>query len=253
MVSKHLSSFEQDRFSRQITLPQIGQEGQLKIKNATVLVSRVGGVGGTVAAYLARAGIGKLILLHPGNVETEYLNRWQLAFTEDHLQPSAETFAKHIQRINPEVEVTAYNKSATDAAALPLFQQADIIADGAPIFEERYAMNHAAIQFNKPLVSGAMYGLEGYVLFVKPKQSACLRCVYPERPDYWKDRSVFPVIGPCPSMVGSMMAMEIIKHIIGFGDILTDKLWYFDLESNYFNTLQIARHNSCPDCGEHHV
>jgi molybdopterin/thiamine biosynthesis adenylyltransferase len=146
MVNKSLSAFERARFSRQIDIAQIGELGQIKIKNATVLVSRVGGVGGTIAAYLARAGIGKLILLHPGNVEADYLNRWQLAFTEDYLQPSAETFAKHIQRINPEVEVMAYNMSATDSAAQPLLQQTDIIADGAPLFEERYAMNYAAIQ-----------------------------------------------------------------------------------------------------------
>jgi len=250
---KSLSAFEQARFEKQIRMPQLGEQGQLKLKNATVIISRVGGVGGTVAAYLARAGIGKLILIHPGNVETDYLNRWQLAFTEDHLKPAAETFFSHIQRINPAVEVDVYNSCVTNTETQNLCLQADIIADAAPVFEERYAMNQSAINFNKPLVSGAMYGLEGYITFVKPKQSACIRCIYPESPAYWKDRNVFPVIGPCPSIVGSMMAMEIIKYIIGFGELLTDKLWHFDLESNYFNTLQISRNPDCPACGAKNV
>lgn len=127
---------------------------------------------------------------------------------------------------------------------------ADAIGDGAPLFEERYALNDAAVRHGVPMISAAMYDTEGYVITVRPGRTPCLACIYPSRPDYWTDVKVFPAIGPGPTIIGAMAAMEIIKILTGFGEPLDSRMWFNDLRTNTTRLLSVQRRPDCPVCGD---
>jgi molybdopterin/thiamine biosynthesis adenylyltransferase len=247
--STSLSPFELDRYSRQLRLNGFGATCQQRLKSATALVSRGGGVGGSAAVNLARAGIGRIILAHGGEVHAEYLNRWLLAMTDDVGRPCTEVMREKLHAINPDVEVITVPENIGEDNVAGLVAQADIVVDGAPLFEERYLMNREAVRQGKPLVMGAMYATESYVTSIVPRETACLACIYPSKPDYWTDIKVFPAIGPGPIIIGSMIAMEAIKLLTGFGEPLKNKLFFFDIENNIFRHLDIARRADCPVCG----
>ena len=240
---------ELERYERQIRLDGFGLEAQRRLKGATVLVSRVGGVGGTIALGLAKAGVGKLVLAHGGTLSAEYMNRMLLADPADVGRPCMEVFVERLRRVNPQLEVVgvAENVSADNVAGL--VAQADLVADGAPLFEERYLMNAEAVRQGKPLVVGAMYGTEGYVTVILPGSTPCLACIYPARPDYWTNIKVFPAIGPAPWVVGATATMEAVKVLTGFGEPLAGILWSFDLETNLTRKLRVHRNPECPVCG----
>lgn len=243
-----LSEFEQERYSRQLRIEGFGLEGQLKLRNSTALVSRVGGVGGTAAMNLARAGIGRLVLAHHGEVVPEYLNRWQLITPDDVGRPCVEAWAEKLHRINPDMEIIAVPEYVNERNAPELVAQADIVIDGAPLFEERYAMNREAVRQGKPICMGAMYSTEGYASTFIPGETACLSCIYPTPPEYWTDIKVFPAIGPGPVLVGTTIAMEAIKVLTGFGEALLNKLWFFDLATNAVRHFSIKRRPDCEVC-----
>jgi molybdopterin/thiamine biosynthesis adenylyltransferase len=247
-----LTDFDRERYSRQIRIEGFGEAAQLKMKNATALVSRVGGVGGTAAMNLVRAGIGRLILAHHGTLVPEYLNRMQLINEDDIGKPLVATWAAKLRAINSSLEIIEVPEYISDANASDLVSQADIVIDGAPLFEERYAMNRAAVQHRKPLCMGAMYSTEAYASTFIPGQTPCLACVYPSPPDYWTDIKVFPAIGPGPVMVGTTIAMEAIKVLTGFGTPLLGKLWFLDIETTTTKHFSIKRRPDCPVCGHLH-
>jgi len=245
-----LSDFELERYSRQIRIEGFGLAGQQRLKQATVLISRVGGVGGAAAMMLARAGVGRMILAHGGVIVPEYLNRMHLAYTSDVGRPCMEVFVERLAAINPAVEVVPIASNITAANVAELVQQADLVVDGAPLFEERYLMNQEAVRQAKPLAMGAMYSTEGYVTTIMPRQTPCLACLFARKPDYWNDISVFPAIGPGPLIVGGMLAMEAIKVLAHFGKPLYGSLWHFDLETAITRQLRVERNPQCVVCGE---
>ncbi|GAB4198323.1 MAG: hypothetical protein OHK0022_17460 [Roseiflexaceae bacterium] len=246
--TSELSQFELERYTRQIRIDGFGMEGQLRLKHATVLVSRVGGVGGTAITSLVRAGVGRVIIVHPGEIHTEYLNRIIWTTPDDVGQPVTLVLAERLRAINPAVEVVALSQSVQEVALDELVAQADVVVDGAPLFEERYAMNHEAVRQGKPLVTGAMFSTEGYVTTIRPGQTPCLACIYPQRPDYWTSIQVFPAIGPGPMIVGAMLSMEAIKVLTGFGQPLYNTLWFFDLATTLTRRLTVSRNPECPVC-----
>jgi len=242
-----LSEHEKKVFERQIQLPELGEEGQRRLKAASVLVSRVGGLGGTVAMLLARAGVGKLVLAHDGEIEHENLNRMHLAFHQDLGRRRVDVFDETLRRINPDIEVVTEPDNVHEGNVEGLMRQADLTVDGAPLFEERYAMNAEAVRQGKPLVMAAMFALEGYVSSLRPPHTPCLTCLYPEQPDYWNVK-VFPVICPSSVLVATVAAMEAIKYITGLGDRLEGEMLYFDLAGNVFRKFRVERRADCPVC-----
>ncbi len=247
-----LTPAELERYSRQLRLEGFdGETAQRRLKSSSVVVSRSGGVGGTVAMLLARAGIGRLILAHGGRVTREVLNRMHLAMTSDLDRPYTEVFVEKLRDINPFVELVSVPENINSDNAAGIISQGDLVADGAPLFEERYAMNFEATKQNKPLVSGAMYDLEGYVTTIIPGETPCLSCIYPSRPDYWTNIEVFPAIASISTLVGAVMAMEVIKLLSGMqGETLKGRLWRFDLRSNTARHFKVNRKADCPVCGE---
>lgn len=177
-----LSDAERARYEWQMWTPDVGEDGQRKLKNASVLVSRAGGVGGTVAYYLAAAGIGRLVIAHAGDVKPSDLNR-QLLMTTDWLgKPRTESIPRRLRELNPHVEVHCVAENISEDNVDALVQQVDLVVDAAPLYEERFAMNRAAVQQRKPLVECAMYDLDAQLTTIIPGQTPCLRCLYPADP-----------------------------------------------------------------------
>ena len=243
-----LTEAERARYEWQMWTPDVGEEGQRKLKAATVMVSRIGGLGGTVAYYLAAAGVGKLVLVHGGNVKPSDLNR-QLLMTTDWLgKPRVESAERRLRELNPHVEIVTSNNNVNEENAASFVGQADIVVDAAPLFAERFAMNRAAFEQRKPMVECAMYDLEGQLTTFIPGKSLCLRCLYPEDPPYWKRE--FPVFGAVSGTVGAMAAVEVIKLITGIGEILCGKMLSINLRTMEFRKLSVVRDEQCLVCGK---
>ena len=242
-----LTDEEKATYAWQIWVPDFGEAGQEKLKDATVLVSRCGGLGSVVAYELAAAGVGKLVLAHGGNVKHSDLNR-QLLMTHNWLgKPRVESAERRLLELNPRLRVEAFNSNVNDDNAADLVGRADIVVDCAPLFEERFAMNRECVRQNKPLVECAMYDLEAHIYTVLPGRSACVGCLFPEKPPAW--RREFPVFGAVSGTVGCLGAMEAIKLIAGIGQPLSDRMMTFDLRSMTSRELKIARRADCAVCG----
>ncbi len=245
--SSELTPDERIRYEWQLWVREFGEEGQRKLKGASVFISRIGGVGGTVAMQLAAAGIGRLVLAHGGNLRLNDLNR-QLLMTTDWVGKSrVESAARRLAALNPHVEVEVVAENVQDANAADLVNRCDVVVGAAPLFAERFLMNREAVRQGKPLVDCAMYELEGRLLTVQPGQSPCLSCLYPEPPPNWTRE--FPVFSAVSSTVGSLAAMEVIKLVAGFGEPLTGRMLTFDLRDMSFRTIKISRRADCLVCG----
>ena len=242
-----LTEEERATYEWQIWVPEFGEAGQEKLKNASVLVSRCGGLGSVVAYELAAAGVGKLVLAHGGNVKHSDLNR-QLLMTHDWLgKPRVESAKRRLLELNPRLEIVTLDSNVNEENASSLVEQCDVIVDCAPLFEERFAMNRQAILQKKPLVECAMYDLEAHIYTVLPGETACVACLYPEKPPAWKRE--FPVFGAVSGMVACLGAMEAIKLIGGFGEPLAGRMAVADLRSMKFSEFKIARRSGCAICG----
>jgi molybdopterin/thiamine biosynthesis adenylyltransferase len=243
-----LTAEEKATYEWQIWVPDFGAAGQEKLKDAAVLVSRCGGLGSVVAYELAAAGVGKLVVAHGGNVKHSDLNR-QLLMTHDWLgKPRVESAKRRLLELNPRLEVEAVASNMNEENAARLVAQVDVIVDCAPLFEERFLMNREAVRQNKPLVECAMYDLEAHVYTVIPGETACVSCIYPNKPPAWKRE--FPVFGAVSGMVACLGAMEAIKLIAGVGQPLADRLVTADLRDMTFRTLKLRRNPNCRVCGD---
>ena len=246
-ILPELTSLEQEIYSWQTTIVAFGETGQRRLRAASVMVSRIGGLGGLVAYELAAAGIGRLILAHAGNLRLSDLNR-QLLMTQSALDtPRIDCAAQRLQELNPRLEITSLPENVNDANVAELVAQADVVIDCAPLFEERFFMNREAVRQGKPLVECAMFELEAHITSFKPGVTGCLQCLYPEKPDYWQRR--FPVFGAVAGMVGCLGAMEAIKIIADLGEPLYGRLLTCDLKSMKFNQVRLRPRPGCPVCG----
>lgn len=242
-----LSAEERSRYEWQLWVRDFGEAGQRRLKGATVLVSRIGGVGGAAALQLAAAGIGRLVLAHAGNLRLNDLHRQLLMSTDGVGQPRVVSALRRLRELNPHVEIETVPENICEANAADLVSRCDAVVSAAPLFSERLLMNREAVRQRKPLIDGAMYELEGRVTTIVPGQTPCLACLYPEPPPHWKRE--FPVFSAVASTVGTLAAMEAIKLIAGFGELLAGKLLTFDLRDMSFHSIPIARRLDCCVCG----
>jgi molybdopterin/thiamine biosynthesis adenylyltransferase len=242
-----LSPDERRRYEWQLSVPDFGDESQRRLKAARVLISRIGGVGGSAALQLAAAGVGRLIVAHAGNLRLDDLNRQTLMTTDWLGKPRVESAARRLGELNPLVAIETVAENVTESNAADLVSRADVVIGAAPLFEERLLMNREAVRQRKPLVDCAMYELEGRLTTILPGRTPCLECLYPERPPHWKRQ--FPVFGAVAATVGSLAAMEAIKVIAGQGEPLAGRLLLFDLRDMSFRVVSISRRSDCPVCG----
>lgn len=241
-----LTPEEQAVYEWQMWTPDFGEAGQERLKGSSVLVTRVGGLGSVVAYELAAAGIGKLVLAHAGGVKPSDLNR-QLLMTHDWIgRPRVESARRRLLELNPRLEIVAIAENASESNARSLVEQADLIVDCAPLFQERFALNREAVRQRKPLIECAMYELEATLTTMIPGQTPCLACLHPEQPAAWKRE--FPVFGAVSGTVGCLAAMEAVKVLAGFGEPLTSRLLSCDLRMMAFRVHKLARRADCGVC-----
>lgn len=232
-----LTRGDQQRYAWQLDVRGLGGIGQRKLKAASVLISRVGGLGSVVAYELAAAGVGRLILAHAGNVQLGDLNR-QILMTDDWVdRPRIESAARRLREFNPSIEIVAVGENISSENADALVQQADVIVDAAPLFEERLAINDAAQQQGKPVVEAAMFEMEASLTVIHPPATPSFRDLVPDVPAGWKRR--FPVLGAVSGTVACLAATEAIKLITGCGDPLTNRLLRMNLRSMQFETIRL--------------
>jgi len=242
-----LTADEQARYEWQIWVEGFGAAGQRRLKGATVLISRVGGVGGCVAYALAAAGVGKLILAHAGDLKPSDLNR-QLLMTDDWLgKPRIESAVRRLRELNPHIEIVGVPDNISEENAAGLVAQADLVIDAAPLFRERFLLNQESVRQRKPMVECAMYEFEAHLTTFIPGQTGCLSCLYPEDPEWW--RREFPVFGAVAGTVGNMGAVEAIKLLSGAGETLAGRLLNMNLREMTFQTVNLRRDPKCRICG----
>ena len=243
---KPLTDADRATYEWQMGVSGFGEEGQRRLKNATVLVSRVGGVGGVVAYELAAAGVGRLVLAHAGNVRPDDLNR-QLLMTHDAIgRPRIEIATRRLRELNPSLEVLGIAENVSADNAERLVSEADLVVACAPLFRERLLLNAAAVRQGKPLIDCAMYEMEAQLTTVVPGRTPCLACLYPSEPPGWK--RAFPVFGAVAGTVACLGAMEAIKVLAGLGEPLLGQLLTFDLRDMTFRRAVLKRRESCAVC-----
>ena len=244
---RRLSDEEKEVYEWQMWVSGFGEEGQERLRGASVLVSRIGGLGGVVAYELAAAGIGRLVLAHAGNSVPSDLNR-QLLVTHEGLGTSrVESAKRRLGDLNPRLEVEAVSENISEQNVERLVSSVDLVVDCAPLFEERFLMNRQAVRCGKPLVECAMFELEGQITTILPGKTPCLSCFYPESPERWKRR--FPVFGAVSGTVACLGAMEAIKVLSGLGEPLAGSLLTYNLRDMTFRKLTVRRDPDCRICG----
>lgn len=241
-----LSPQELERYRRQMQLPNFGETAQRALKQSTVLITGVGGLGGTVALYLTVAGIGKLILVRGGDLRLDDMNR-QVLMTHDWVGKPRVWQAKNtLQAINPDVVIEAIPEYFTPENGDRFVKGCDLAISCAHNFEERSSLNQACVAQGKPLVESAMGDMSAYLTTIVPGKTPCLRCLYPEFPPW--DRRGFGVLGAVSGTLACLTALEAMKFITGFAPPLFGELLVMNLNTLHFQKLRSFREPQCPIC-----
>ncbi len=241
-----LSAEEQQRYARQIGPGVLSADGQARLKKSVALVTRVGGMGGPASLMLAMAGVGRVIIAHGGTLITPDLNR-QVLGSENGLDHSRmPRFGEYLRSMNRFVEVETIDHEPDDDEADQLAQRCDILVSCAPTFAERLRLNRVAVRHDKPLIDAAQWGMTGTLMVLKPHETACLECVYPERPPF---EELFPVVGAISSAVGSLAALEAVKILSGCGQPMWGKLVNYDGFHGRTVDVTLRRDKNCVCCG----
>ncbi|MEO1373989.1 MAG: ThiF family adenylyltransferase [Rivularia sp. (in: cyanobacteria)] len=243
----NLTPTELERYRRQMTLPNFGELAQKRLKSATVLVTGVGGLGGTAALYLAVAGVGRLILVRGGDLRLDDMNR-QILMTDDWVgKPRVFKAKETLQAINPDIEIETIHDYINPENVDSLVQSSDMALDCAHNFTERNLLNEACVRWRKPMVEAAMDSMEAYLTTIIPGVTPCLSCLFPEKPDW--DRRAFSVLGVVSGTLACLTALEAIKLITGFSQPLLSQLLTIDFTRMDFAKRRSYRDRECPVCG----
>jgi sulfur-carrier protein adenylyltransferase/sulfurtransferase len=249
-----LDSDELRRYSRHLSLPEVGLEGQRKIRAASVLCIGAGGLGSPVALYLAAAGIGKIGIVDFDRVDLSNLHRQILHGSPDVGRPKTQSAAEALRDLNPYVEVVLHDTRLTSENALEIMRPYDIVVDGTDNFPTRYLTNDACVLLRKPNVYGSIFRFEGQAsLFAPHLEGPCYRCLYPEPPPPGAVPSCAEggVLGVLPGLIGVIQATETLKLILGKGKSLLNRLLLFNALEMQFRELKLRRDPQCPLCGNH--
>jgi adenylyltransferase/sulfurtransferase len=248
-----LSNDEVLRYSRHLIMPEVGMEGQLKLKAAKVLCIGAGGLGSPLALYLAAAGVGTLGVVDFDVVDYTNLQRQVIHTTADVGRKKLESAAEKVKAINPFIQLRPFETRLTSENALEIFRDFDIIVDGTDNFPTRYLVNDACVLTGKPNVYGSIFRFEGQVSVFATQNGPCYRCLYPEPPPPGLVPSCAEggVLGILPGLVGVMQATEAIKLILGKGEPLIGRLLLVDALGMRFRELKLRKNPDCPACGRH--
>src|SRR3954449_12373616 len=247
-----LSKDEILRYSRHLIMPEVGMEGQQKLKAARVLCIGTGGLGSPLALYLSAVGVGTLGLVDFDVVDFTNLQRQVIHFTSDVGRPKLESAKEKIAAINPFVNVKTFNTKLTSENALQIFSDFDIIVDGTDNFPTRYLVNDACVFLKKPNVYGSIFRFEGQASLFWAEKGPCYRCLYPEPPPPGMVPSCAEggVLGILPGIIGCLQANEAVKLILDIGEPLIGRLVLFDALRTKFRELKLRKDPECPICSE---
>jgi adenylyltransferase/sulfurtransferase len=246
-----LSNEEITRYSRHLLLPELGMDGQRRLKAAKALLVGTGGLGAPLAMYLAAAGVGTLGIVDFDFVEESNLQRQVIHGTKDVGRPKVASAKDRIKSINPHINVVTFNTALSSANALDIMKDYDVVADGTDNYQTRYLVNDACVLLGIPNVYGSIFQFEGQASVFYAKEGPCYRCLYPEPPPPGLVPSCAEggVVGVLPGIMGSIQANEVIKLIAGGGDSLVGRLLLFDAWKLKFRELALDKDPHCPVCG----
>lgn len=247
-----LSEAERRRYSRQVLIPEIGQEGQRRLLDSRVLLIGAGGLGSPAALYLAAAGIGTLGIVDDDVVDASNLQR-QVLHTADRVgMPKTESAELTLTALNPDVRVIRHDERLDAANVERLVAEYDVIVDGTDNFETRYLLNDTSVAYRKPVVHGSIYRWDGQVTTFVPFEGPCYRCLYPTQPpeELAPACAVAGVLGVLPGIIGLLQANETVKLLLGVGETLAGRMLLFDAMTTSFDEIRLWRDPACPACGD---
>ena len=247
-----LTKQELARYHRHLIMPEVGVEGQKKLKAASVLCVGAGGLGSPLALYLAAAGVGRIGIIDFDKVDESNLQRQILHDTPSVGRPKLDSAKERLQALNPHITIETHELKLSAANAVELFKDFDVIADGTDNFPTRYLVNDACVLTGKPNAYGSIFRFEGQLSVFGAKDGPCYRCLYPEPPPPGLVPSCAEggVLGILPGVIGTMQAVETIKLILGIGRPLVGRLMLYDALEQSWRTLRVKRNPNCPMCGD---
>lgn len=248
-----LSQQEVARYSRHLIMPEVGMDGQKRLRAASVLLIGAGGLGSPLGLYLAAAGIGRIGLVDFDVVDFSNLQRQVLHGTPDVGRPKLQSAKDRLHAINPEVQVDLYETRLTSANVLGIMKPYDVVIDGTDNFPTRYLTNDACVLLKKPNIYGSIFRFDGQASVFAPPEGPCYRCLYPEPPPPGEVPSCAEggVLGVLPGLIGCIQATEAVKLILGKGKPLIGRLLLYDALQMTFQEFKIRRNLKCPMCGDH--
>ncbi len=252
-VSRSLDTQARQRYSRHLLIPEVGEEGQLKLLDARILLIGAGGLGSPAALYLAAAGVGRLGIVDEDVVDSTNLQRQVIHSTAELGEPKVLSAKRAVAALNPEVEVVPYQERLTaDNVDRILDEGWDVIVDGADNFPTRYLVNDASTWHGTPVVHGSIFRFEGQVTVFKPGEGPCYRCLFPQPPppELAPSCAEGGVLGVLPGLVGSIQACEALKLALEIGRPLVGRLLLFDALALSFGEVELRRDPDCPVCGD---
>jgi len=253
-ISRSLDAGKRARYSRHLLIPEVGEEGQLKLLDARVLLIGAGGLGSPASLYLAAAGVGTLGIVDADVVDASNLQRQIVHSTEALGEPKVESARRAVEALNPDVEVRTYRERLTSENVGRILGDGwDVIVDGADNFPTRYLVNDASVWHGIPVVHGSIFRFEGQVTVFKPHEGPCYRCLFPQPPppELAPSCAEGGVLGVLPGIIGSLQASEALKLALGIGEPLVGRLLLFDALAPEFSEVTLRRDPDCPVCGEH--
>ena len=241
-----LSAEEMQIYNRQIMIPEIGKDGQERLKKSRVFIAGAGGLGSPATLYLAAAGVGSIIIADNDTVEASNLNRQILHWKKNVGDKKTESGREKITSLNNLINVETVYETITENNIIELTEECHAIVDAMDNIETRFALNKAAIEWNIPLFHGAVSGMEGRAATIIPGKTACIGCMYKRDIKSTK----FPVLGVTPGIIGIIQATEVIKFITGMGKLLENRLLIYDGMELSFKEFRLNRNPACSECGK---
>jgi molybdopterin/thiamine biosynthesis adenylyltransferase len=252
-IPQALGEAKRRRYSRHLLIPEVGEEGQLKLLQSRVLLIGAGGLGSPASLYLAAAGVGTIGIVDDDAVDETNLQRQIVHSTERLGEPKAESAKRTIEALNPDVTVKAFKERLTSENVDRILGEGwDVIVDGADNFPTRYLLNDASVWHGIPVVHGSIYRFEGQVTVFKPHEGPCYRCLFPQPPppELAPSCAEGGVLGVLPGVIGSLQTNEGLKLALGIGEPLIGRLLMFDALAGEFTEIRLRRDPDCPVCGE---
>jgi molybdopterin/thiamine biosynthesis adenylyltransferase/rhodanese-related sulfurtransferase len=253
-LPRSLDAERRARYSRHLLIPEVGEDGQLRLLDARVLLIGAGGLGSPASLYLAAAGVGRLGIVDADVVDASNLQRQIVHSTERLGEPKVASAKRTVEALNPDVEVVAYEERLTSENIDRILADGwDVIVDGADNFPTRYLVNDASVWADIPVVHGSIYRFEGQVTVFKPNAGPCYRCLFPAPPppELAPSCAEGGVLGVLPGIIGSLQANEALKLALGIGDPLIGRLLLFDALETRWDEMRVRKNPDCPVCGEH--